>query len=166
MASLAFTAAIYRQDRSNVAVGDTSPGALPGQLVLVDGQEVRGLELGVSGRITSKWSIAGGYAHQDGEIASNQSATVRAGARLAQTPTNTFSLWNRYDFTRKFGAGVGVIYRNEMFAATEDIVTPSNNVVLPGYTRVDAAMFFAVSEKLRTQVNIENLLDQHGSKPH
>jgi len=47
-----------------------------------------------------------------------------------------------------------------MFAATEDIVTPSNNVVLPGYTRVDAAMFFAVSEKLRTQVNIENLLDQ------
>jgi len=160
MASLAFTAAIYRQDRSNVAVGDTSPGAPPGQLVLVDGQEVRGLELGVSGRITSKWSIAGGYAHQDGEIASNQSATVRAGARLAQTPTNTFSLWNRYDFTRKFGAGVGVIYRNEMFAATEDIVTPSNNVVLPGYTRVDAAMFFAVSEKLRTQVNIENLLDQ------
>ena len=47
-----------------------------------------------------------------------------------------------------------------MFAATEDIVTPSNNVVLPGYTRLDAAMFFAVSEKFRTQLNIENLLDQ------
>ena len=85
---------------------------------------------------------------------------MRAGARLAQTPTNTFSLWNRYDFTRRFGAGVGVIYRNDMFAATEDVVTPSNNVVLPGYTRVDAAMFFVVSEKVRTQLNVENLLDQ------
>jgi catecholate siderophore receptor len=114
----------------------------------------------VSGRITSKWGIAGGYARQDGEIVSNQSATVRAGARLAQTPTNTFSLWNRYDFTRRFGAGVGVIYRNDMFAATEDVLTPSNNVVLPGYTRLDAAMFFVVSEKVRTQLNVENLLDQ------
>jgi catecholate siderophore receptor len=47
-----------------------------------------------------------------------------------------------------------------MFAATEDVLTPSNNVVLPGYTRLDAAMFFVVSEKVRTQLNVENLLDQ------
>ena len=68
IASLAFTAAIYRQDRTNVAVGDTSPGAPAGQLVLVDGQQVRGLELGVSGRITSNWGIAGGYAHRTARL--------------------------------------------------------------------------------------------------
>jgi len=157
---LAFTTAVYRQERTNVAVTDTSPGAPAGQLMLVDGQRVTGLEVGLSGRVTPKWSIAGGYAHQDGEVSSNQSATVRTGATLAQTPSNTFSLWNRYDFTPKLGAGIGIINRDDMFAATEDVVTPTNNVTLPGYTRVDAAVFFTLSGKLSAQLNVENLLDE------
>ena len=88
---LAFTTAVYRQERTNVAVADTTPGAPAGQLMLVDGQLVKGIEVGLSGRVTPKWSMAGGYAHQDGAISSDQSATVRKGATLAQTPTNTFS---------------------------------------------------------------------------
>jgi catecholate siderophore receptor len=157
---LAFTTAVYRQERTNVAIVDTSPGAPPGQLVLADGQRVQGVEVGLSGRVTPKWSMAGGYAHQEGEISSNQSATVRTGAALAQTPANTFSLWNRYDFTSKLGAGIGIINRDDMFAATEDLVTPTNNVTLPGYTRVDAAVFFTLSGKLSAQLNVENLLDE------
>jgi catecholate siderophore receptor len=157
---LAFTTAVYRQERTNVAIADTSPGAPAGQLALADGQRVTGVEVGLSGRVTRKWSMAGGYAHQEGEISGNQSATVRAGAALAQTPANTFSLWNRYDFTSKLGAGVGIIARDDMLAATEDLVTPTNNVTLPGYTRVDAAVFFTLSRKLSAQVNVENLLDE------
>src|SRR6185295_1864134 len=78
--SLAFTTAVYKQDRTNVAVADTTVGVPAGTLMLVDGQRVKGVEVGLSGRITSKWSVAGGYAHQDGEISSDQSATVRKGA--------------------------------------------------------------------------------------
>ena len=157
---LSFTTALYRQERTNVAVTDTTPGAPAGQLMLVDGQQVTGLEVGLSGRITPKWTLAGGYAHQDGQIMSNQSATVRAGARLAQTPTDTLSLWNRYDFTPRLGAGAGIINRNDMFAATEDVVTPTNNVTLPGYTRLDGAMFFTLSSRVSAQFNVENLLDE------
>jgi catecholate siderophore receptor len=32
-----------------------------------------------------------------------------------------------------------------------------NTVVLPGYTRADAALFYSVTEKVRVQANIENL---------
>jgi catecholate siderophore receptor len=158
---LAFTTAIYRQSRTNVAVADTTPGAPAGQLMLVDGQQVGGVEVGLSGRVTSNWSIAGGYAHQDGEILSDQSATVRKGAALAQTPTNTFSLWNRYDFTPMFGVGVGIINRDDMFAATENVLTAASNVTLPGYTRVDAALFMTFKRMLSAQVNVENLLDKN-----
>jgi catecholate siderophore receptor len=157
---LAFTTAVYRQERTNVAVADTTPGAPAGQLVLVDGQRVKGIEVGLSGRVTPKWSMAGGYAHQDGEISSNQSATVRKGASLAQTPTNTFSFWNRYDFTPKLGAGIGIINRDDMFAATENVVTAASNVTLPGYTRVDGAVFMTFNAKFGAQINVENLLDK------
>jgi catecholate siderophore receptor len=158
---LAFTTAVYRQDRTNVAVADTTLGAPAGQLALVDGQRVKGIEVGLSGRVTSKWSMAGGYAHQEGEISSDQSVTVRKGASLAQTPTNTFSFWNRYDFTPKLGVGIGIINRDDMFAATENVVTAASNVTLPGYTRVDGAVFMTFNGKFGAQLNVENLFDKN-----
>ena len=41
-----------------------------------------------------------------------------------------------------------------MFAAID------NTVVLPGYVRADAAMFLALTDRTRLQVNVENLLDR------
>jgi catecholate siderophore receptor len=41
-----------------------------------------------------------------------------------------------------------------MFAAVD------NTVTLPGYTRADAAVFFALTERVRLQMNFENLLDK------
>ena len=35
-----------------------------------------------------------------------------------------------------------------------------NTVILPSYTRADAAVYFAVTEKIRLQANIENLFDK------
>jgi catecholate siderophore receptor len=150
-ADLAFTAAVYRLDRSNVAIPDP---ANPTQSLLVDGQRAHGVELGLTGRLAKNWSVAGGYAYQDGEIKTTQSATIVAGARLAQLPRHTFSLWNRYDFNRRWGAGLGVIYRDELFASTDNLVR------LPGFTRCDLAIFHRVSDDLQVQLNVENLLDR------
>jgi catecholate siderophore receptor len=155
--TVSLTAAIYQLDRSNVAITDPSN---PTALILVDGQRVKGAELGVSGNITAAWSIMGAYAYQDGDIVSDQSATVRKGASLANLPYNSVSLWNRYDFSPTWGVGLGVIYRDSMLAATENVVTPAANVTLPGYTRMDAAVFFRLNENLRAQLNVENLLDE------
>jgi catecholate siderophore receptor len=35
----------------------------------------------------------------------------------------------------------------------------TRHVTLPAYTRVDAALFFAVTSRTRLQLNVENLLD-------
>jgi catecholate siderophore receptor len=150
MTSLSFTAALYRLDRGNVVVPDPTDPAVS---ILVDAQQTKGLELGVNGYLTRAWSVAGGYAYQDGQITRSISATAQAGATLAQLPKHSVSLWNKYDFSARFAAGMGVIYRGDVFTSTD------NTVLLPSWTRVDAAIFYNVTPTLKAQVNIENLLD-------
>jgi catecholate siderophore receptor len=147
---LSLTAAIYRLDRTNVIVPDPVD---PTRSLLVDGQRTKGVELGVEGRVTNTWSVMGAYAYQDGSVTQDLSSTVRAGATLAQLPAHSFSLWNRYDFTRVWGAAVGLVRRGAMFTSTD------NSVTLPGFTRADVAVFANLTPHLRAQVNVENLFD-------
>ncbi len=154
--NLSATAALYRLNRNNVIAAT----AVAGVSILVNGQRTDGFELGLSGQITDAWSIAGGYAWQDGKVLQTQSATVREGAKIGQVPEHTFSLWNRYNFTSQWGAGLGVIRQSKQFVATEDVLAPTNNVVLPGFTRVDAALFWSITENVRVQANNENLLNK------
>jgi catecholate siderophore receptor len=149
--NLAATAALYQLDRSNVIITDPTDTS---KSVLADGQRSKGLELGLSGKLNRDWSMMGAYAYQDAKITQTQSEAILAGARVAQVPKHTFSLWNRYDFTAAWGAGLGVIYRGSIDAST------SNKVTLPGFTRFDGALYYQVNKDLALQVNLENILDK------
>jgi catecholate siderophore receptor len=148
--SLALTTAAYRLDHGNVVVRDAVD---PNLSHLVDAERSTGVEVELAGNVVDRWSVQGGYAYQDAEITESLSATILAGASLAQVPKHSFSLWNRFDVSRMWGAGVGIISRSDSFVATD------NTVILPGFTRVDAALFFTLNPKLRAQLNIENALD-------
>ncbi len=159
---VAATAAIYRLDRSNVVVLDPSDSTST-RTMLGAGQRSEGIELSLSGSLTSAWSVAGAYSYTDAKFVADTSATLRAGGRVAQVPKHTLSLWNRYELTPTIGVGVGVIYRGKSFAANEQIITaaaPTPNVELQGYTRADAALFLKINKNLQAQINIENLFDR------
>jgi catecholate siderophore receptor len=147
---LALTTALYRLDRTNTRANDPND---PTRIVQTGSQRTDGYEFGINGTITGAWKIAGGYAHQDAFVTSATTA-ARAGAQVAQVPRHTFSLWNTYQLLPRVGAGLGIIHRADMFAAIDDAV------VLPGYTRADAAAFFSLSDRTRLQVNVENLFDR------
>lgn len=149
--ALSATAALYRLDRRNVAITDPADAS---RSMLVDGQVSKGLELGLAGRPGAGWDIIGGYAWQDAQLTRTQSASAVAGARLAQVPRHSLSLWNRIDLAAQFGVGFGVVARSAVFAST------SNTVTLPGFARLDAALFYRASSSLRVQLNLENLLDR------
>src|SRR5207253_6073196 len=135
--------AVYRLDRTNTRSTDPND---PTRIVQTGSQRTNGVEIGANGSITRAWKIAGGYAHQDAFVTSATTA-ARAGAQVAQVPHNTFSLWNNYQVLPRLGVGLGVLNRTDMYAAID------NTVVLPGYTRADAAVFFSVTEKIRLQAN-------------
>ncbi len=146
---LSLTSAVYRLDRSNTRATDPNN---PTAIVQTGGQRSNGFELGLSGSVTRKWKITGGYAYQDAFVVSATTA-AKAGAQVAQVPHHTFSLWNNYQIARRWGAGLGVLERTKMFAAIDDTVT------LPGYTRADAAVYYSINEKIRVQANVENLFN-------
>ena len=148
---LSLSAAVYQLDRTNVAIPDPLD---PSVSILVDGQETRGIELGIAGQVTEAWSVFGGYAWQDGELTATASPTALDGATLAQLPEHKFSLWNRYQLTPAWGLGLGLMYQSDMYTSTD------NTVTLSSFTRVDAAVFYSLSDRIRAQVNIENVLDE------
>jgi catecholate siderophore receptor len=145
---LSLTLAAYRLDRTNTrSIHPTDPT----RIVQTGSQRTNGVEFGVTGKVTRAWQVAGGYAYQDAFVTS-ATATARAGAEVAQVPHNAFSLWNNYQILPRLGAGLGILNRSDMFAAID------NTVILPHYTRADAALFYSLTERMRLQVNVENLL--------
>jgi catecholate siderophore receptor len=145
---LAFTTAIYQLDRTNVI-----NSVVGGQTFLTKGQRTEGVEVSLSGQLTSNWSVMGGYAYQVGEITSDIQSVAKKGASVAELPRHTFSMWSRYDITPSIGAAFGVIHRDSMLASL------TNRVTLPDFTRVDAALFTQFTKSFRGQLNIENLFN-------
>ena len=146
---LALTTAIYRQDRTNTRSMDPND---PARIVQTGSQRTNGFEFGMNGRVTSKWSVAGGYAFQDAFISSATFNDAK-GAKVGLVPRHSFSLWNNYKVLPQLGLALGIVHRSDMFTSFD------NKVVLPGYTRVDAGVFFSFNEHWRLQANLQNLFD-------
>jgi catecholate siderophore receptor len=149
-AGLLATAAVYQLDRTNTRATDP----LTQLTVLTGAQRSRGLELGLERSITSRWLVSAGYTLQEAKITRTTTAAP-AGRKVPLVPRHSFSLWNRYDFTKTIGAGLGVIARSKSYASI------SNAVKLPGYARVDAALYYQLPGGIEAQINLENLLGAH-----
>ena len=145
------TAAIYQLDRSNTRASDPLD---PAHTVLTGKQRSRGIELGLERSVMSRWLISGGYSFQDAKIVTS-TAAAPAGRKVPLVPRHSFSLWNRYDVTKRMGVGLGLIARSKSYASI------SNRVKLPAYARVDAALFYRLPRGIEAQLNVENLLGAH-----
>jgi catecholate siderophore receptor len=149
VAGLLATVAVYQLDRTNTR----APGPTPGTVVLTGAQRSRGLELGLERNVTNRWQISAGYSLQKAKI-TRTTAAAPEGREVPFVPRHQFSLWNRYDFTGRLGVGLGVVARTRSYAGL------SNAVTLPGYARVDAALFYELTDGVEAQVNVENLFGE------
>ena len=141
------TVALFQLDRTNTTAVDPLNSQ---NVILLPGTRTKGVELALTGRVLPNWQISTGYTYQDSYRSDDRSI------RLGQVPEHQFSLWNRYDFSDSFAAGVGVIHQSSQFAA---IRTTGTTTKLPSFTRVDAALFYDLSEAVQLQLNVENLFD-------
>ena len=143
------TLAAYRLDRTNTR--EVDPITL--RTLLTGEQRSKGIELTAQGRPLAHLSVSGGIALQDVKIR-RSSTPALVGRRAPLVPKLQASAWGRYDFTSRIGAGLGIYHQSKSFASI------SNAVVLPAFTRVDAAGYFKLTNQVELAVNVENLLDK------
>jgi len=144
--NLSFTAAVFEIEQSSPQVADNDPSTLD----VID-SETTGFEAQLQGQLTDQWFVSAGYSRLNGEIVNRNGAT---GLRPRELPENMFSIWSGFQLNDQFGFGAGLTYQDESF------INNSNSAVLPAFTRVDAAVFYDVSDNFRVQLNVENLTDE------
>jgi catecholate siderophore receptor len=111
------------------------------------GLYVEGFELELKGRVNDNLNVAFSYSNIDGETAN--------GGQPREIPESTYSIWTTYDVNPNFGWALGVMHQGE--SAIKD---DNPNLLLPAYTRVDAAVYYSIADDLKLQLNVENLSDE------
>ena len=143
--TLSFTAAIFENQQTTPVIdGSDASGAT----LIIQDAEVSGFEFQVNGQVTESWSFSANYSNLDGELSN--------GSTPRELPENTFSIWNAFQVNSQIGIGIGATYQDESFTSNG---SGDSRVTLPSYTRIDASAYYNVSEKLRIQLNVENLTD-------
>src|SRR5262249_27012421 len=124
------TLAVFHTEKTNARVVDDT-----GATDTIGNQQVDGVELTASGRITDAWSVFGGYTHLDSEVKDGGffdrgvGATPRFvaspanGNEFPNTPRDAFSLWTNYDLTEALSLGAGASYMSRRFADANNRIT-------------------------------------------
>ncbi len=150
---LTANAAVYQLDRDNVLVL-VDPGNAASGSELGGGQRSRGVELSLVGKVMKNIGVVASYTYQHAVFTRAVSTSVLAGAKIPNAPEHSGSLWVRYDPTPKLGVALGALHQGKRFAAQDNLVA------LPGYTRVDGALYVRLTSGLDLQLNVENLLGE------
>ncbi len=144
---LNLSAALFQLDRSN------TPTATTGYIELSGQSRTKGFEFAATGKITNKWQTIASYAFQDAKV-TKATASYSAGSKVALVPRNSFALWNKYDFTQSWAAGLGVVSQSDQFADA------GNKIRLKGFSRLDGAAYYKINSSYRAQINVENILNR------
>ncbi len=147
--SMTFSAAIFRTETTNARI------ALPNNDYAMAGKkQVDGLELGVSGAITRKWNVFGGYTYLDSELKDDGPAKEDEGNVFPNTPKHSFSLWSTYQVLPKLTVGAGAYYVAKQYGNT------ANTTSIPSYWRFDAMAGYKVNKNLDLQLNVFNAFNK------
>jgi catecholate siderophore receptor len=149
---LAVTAAAFRIDKTNAR----TPGLLPDDppQVLEGRQRVDGVELAVTGGITSRLKVFAGYTYLDGTVAESNNP-LEVGRPLSNTPKDGLALWTTWSTPWRLAVAGGARYTGRRYANT----TTDRHV--DGYWLLDAMASFPVTRRLELQLNAYNLTDAY-----
>ncbi|SHJ83131.1 catecholate siderophore receptor [Roseomonas rosea] len=151
---LGLTAALFHAEKGNATYldADTNEVSATG-----DVQRIRGLELGITGRVTPEWNINAAYTYLDSETTRSQTA-ANVGKRVQYVPEHAASLWTTYDIARdtpwNVTVGAGIIWRSQVF------LDAANSAEVPDNFSLDAMLQHKLNQNVTLRVNGYNLTDR------
>lgn len=155
--NLMINLAFFEINQKNLLINANDPLDV-NRLIERGAQRSRGFEFEASGLILPNWQFNAGYSYVDA-IVTDDYNTSAIGQRVQNTPKNSAGLWTRYNFEtlklKGIGVGAGIQYSgNKLPLYIRDFI-------LPGYTVVDAALYYKpASSKVQLSMNVNNLLNK------
>lgn len=134
--------------------------------------EVRGIELGVGGNVTDRWSVFGGAVFMETETTKSRTA-ANIGLKLANIAHQSFNILTKYQVTDALTIGGQATYQSEIFGGTLTASKFTNTVNvggtnvrtitdynrLPEGWRFDILAEYKFNEKTSAKLQVNNVLD-------
>jgi len=159
---LAATAAVFKSENKN-DIARTDPSD-PLSVQQLGKKEVKGVELGLVGRITDVWQISSGVTYQDTEVkegTSNPANNVdQNGSAINFSPKVFATVWTTYQLPFDLTVGGGVRYVDSQIRQINITPQPGGINDVPSYTVVDLFARYDVTEKINLQLNAYNVGDK------
>jgi iron complex outermembrane receptor protein len=156
--------AVFQTERDNVIVRDTSLGDFNGNgqqyFIQQGGQSAQGVELSSEVRLLENWRLLGTFAYLNASY-----ETPAFSEPVAKTPEFSWSLFTRYDLTsgplKNLGGSLGVVWQDERLGGNgARTATSPDPLMLPSFFRVDAGLYYRITQNLDVALNVQNLLDE------
>lgn len=147
----ALTGALFQTDKLNARTED--PANAGDVLVLEGKQRVRGVEFGVTGRLTDRWDLFAGSTFLDSEVLSSKNP-AEVGKELANTPKVSHSVWTSYQPVQRWTVGAGLQHVGARFSSNTNVRQA------PSYTLYDAMVSFEPAKAVTLRANVNNVMDE------
>jgi iron complex outermembrane receptor protein len=155
---LSLNMSLYEINQKNILLNAGVP-AFPDSLITRGSQQSKGLEIDITGYINPNWQINASYSYIDARILEDNDPTLK-GQRTQNTPTNSASLWSRYNFSNRtplknIGIGLGAQHNGSRIPwFTRAFETPA-------FTVFDMAIYYSPGQsKMQLAINVNNLFNR------
>ncbi|WP_298364434.1 TonB-dependent receptor [uncultured Bradyrhizobium sp.] len=126
---------------------------------------IRGIDLGVGGKITDKWSVFGGLVLMQSEVTKSNIPpantilyTSNVGLPLANVAHQSFSMLSKYQLTDMWEIGGQAVYRSKMYGGT--FLAANQGTSIPSYWRFDAFAEAKIDKHWTMKLFVNNIFDK------
>jgi catecholate siderophore receptor len=126
---------------------------------------IRGIDLGVGGKLTDKWSVFGGAVFMQSEVTKSLAAPANRtlfasneGLQLANIAHESFSLLTKYQLTDVWEIGGQATYKSKIYGGT--LLAANQGTVLPSYWRFDTFVEAKIDKNWEAKLFVNNMFNQ------
>jgi catecholate siderophore receptor len=178
---LLVTAALFQTEKENaresVNVNNTTDAAKYGCTYTLTGganescitagaaYRIRGIDLGVGGKITPKWSVFGGLVLMESAVTKSMVPSPQVslypsnvGRPLSNVAHQSFSLLSKYQLTDVWEIGGQAVYRSQIYGGT--FLAANQGTSIPSYWRFDAFVEAKIAPNWTAKLFVNNITNK------
>jgi len=178
---LLLTAALFQTNKDNAreaqnvgnqaaaaALGCSYPTGTTGNVSCITAGAayyVRGIDLGVGGKITDKWSVFGGLVLMQSQVTKSLAPpadpalyTTNVGLPLANIAHQSFSMLTKYQLNDTWELGGQAVYRSKIYGGT--LLAANQGTSIPSYWRFDAFAEAKIDKHWTVKLFVNNIFNK------